>query len=338
MADPYVLLAENRAAYQTMRNMMTGTRSERGRIGLPVTLCGPSGSGKTALIKHVLSEARASQKSKDEFPDSCYWTGLDWADDYRRADRDGATADWLRKQQQAPTLIIDGVDVIARRAGMSEQLAAVVDSAIERSARVVLTIASLPGQQRGFSRRLADRIRGGTILPLDPLRVASAEKLLQHFLSRRQIPADADAVSQLSSLVGTTPGDVLRAVKDLETHSIRNRSGLTPAVAAEFIRRVQGEPPSIPQIARAVAKEFSARVSDLRAQTRAQAIVIPRQTAMFLARHVAGEQYQTIGHYFGNRNHSTVVHSVRRVEQMLDDSPEFASRVVQIRSALGLPN
>lgn len=339
MADPFVLLPENRTAFEAVASAFarstSSKRAGQNKVGQPVTICGPSGSGKSALIKHLLAEANAKSKQRNREP--LFRSGIDWADEYRRADRDGATADWLRKQNQHSVVVLDGIDPLARRESVSEQLTSIIDTVVESGGRVVLTISSMPGQQRGFSRRLADRIRGGTLLSLEPLTLASREKLLEHFASRRQMPVEASALKRLATVTGTTAGEVFRTVQELEKLSIQRRSGVNPAVVGEFIRRIEGEPPSIPQIARAVAKEFSARVSDLRAAGRSQSIVVPRQTAMFLAREVAGEQYQVIGNYFGRRNHSTVVHSVRKVERMLDDSPEFASRVVQIRSALGLP-
>ena len=320
MADAFVLLPENRTVFETADPLLRGSRARWLSIGMPLTICGRSGSGKTALIKHLIGDV-VGKSSSSATASVLYRTGIEWGDEYRRADRDGATGDWLRKQLATNLLIIDGVDTLARHDSVAEQLVAIVDAALASNRRVVLTMSSLPGRQHGFSRRLADRIRGGTLLSIKPLQPTSCEKLLKQFAMQRQMPIEPIALQRLSHVVGTTAGDVVEAVKDLEKLSIRNRSGVTDAVAGSYVRRLNGETPSIPQIARAVAKEFSARVSDLKAAGRSQSVVVPRQTAMFLAREVAGEHYGTIGNYFGNRNHSTVVHSVRRVEQMLDESP-----------------
>lgn len=330
MPDAFVLLPENQAVYETVSRVLRVSRRANASLAQPLTICGPAGCGKTALLRKL------GQSSK---PSSAWLlqSGVDWADDYRRADRDGATAEWQQKQAKLTTLILDGIDAVARKGNVSEQLCAVIDDVIGRGGVVILTMSSMPGRRPGFSPRLADRIRGGTTLALGALSHESSAKLLQRFANARQMPAERAALQRLAAVVPGNPGELQRVIAELEKLTIRRGSGITTAVAGEYLRRTHGEKLTLPQITKAVAKEFSAKVSDLRAPGRSQSVVVPRQTAMFLAREIAGEQYQAIGDYFGRRNHSTVLHSVRKVEQMLDDSPEYASRVLQIREELGLP-
>lgn len=330
MSASFVLVTENRIAFDAASAMVIGPPRVARQMGKPLTICGPADSGKSAIIKHLVKGEKTSARRT-----IICQSAVEWADEYRRADRDGATADWLHKLGKVKCLVLDDVEQIAGHAAIGNQLAAACDLIVSNGGRVVMTLAALPGRSKGFSIRLADRIRGGTIVSIDPLGEASREKFLRQFAAARQMPVEAEAITRLSPAVGTTAGEIKRTVEELEKRTVRRGGGLTVGIVGEYIRRKEVETPSIPQITKAVAREFSARVSDLRASGRSQSVVLPRQTAMFLAREISGEHYQKIGDYFGRRNHSTVVHSVRRIEQMLDDSPEFASRVVQIRSQLG---
>jgi chromosomal replication initiator protein len=87
-------------------------------------------------------------------------------------------------------------------------------------------------------------------------------------------------------------------------------------------------------IQQAVAREWGVTVDGLRSKTRTKTLTTPRQVAMFLAREMMGTQLVEIGAAFGGRDHSTVIHSLERVVEMVRGEADFASRVERLRSAL----
>ena len=94
--------------------------------------------------------------------------------------------------------------------------------------------------------------------------------------------------------------------------------------------------PSLHEIALATARHFSLRLADLRSPVRRRALVTARGVAVYLARHFAGESLQEIGRYFGGRDHTTVMHSCRKTEEIVEGDPdhscgdrEAAERVVE---------
>ena len=150
----------------------------------------------------------------------------------------------------------------------------------------------------------------------------------------RGFPLTEDHAAAMAGVLGDTAGAIRDDVAVFEKLLVDRGRAVDDSVVTEFVRRRTAAKPSIPVIARVVAREYSARVSDLRAGGRSSAVVLPRQAAMFLARTVAGEPYQAIGDYFGKRNHSTVVHSVKRIEKLMAEGDERVGRIREIRETL----
>ena len=88
------------------------------------------------------------------------------------------------------------------------------------------------------------------------------------------------------------------------------------------------------QIQQRVAAEWGATVEGLQSKTRTKNLTVPRQVAMYLAREVLGLQLVEIGQAFGGRDHSTVIHSLERVGEMMKESSEFRGRVDKVRETV----
>jgi chromosomal replication initiator protein len=87
-------------------------------------------------------------------------------------------------------------------------------------------------------------------------------------------------------------------------------------------------------VQRTVAAEWGVTIEGLQSKTRTKTLTIPRQVAMFLAREILGMQLVEIGLAFGGRDHSTVIHSLERVEAMMAESTEFRTRVERMRESV----
>jgi len=99
-------------------------------------------------------------------------------------------------------------------------------------------------------------------------------------------------------------------------------------------QRNNKQQPSVHEIAVATAKHFSLRLTDLKSPVRRRVLVTARGVAVYLARHCGGESLQEIGHYFGGRDHTTVMHSCRRTEEMLDSDPAIHEAIERLRKEL----
>jgi chromosomal replication initiator protein len=163
--------------------------------------------------------------------------------------------------------------------------------------------------------------------------------------------------AELDHLELTIPDEVIRFIAENVRSSIRELEGsiikllayaslkhreITIEVAREALRdKIRApEPGDEPAalntnaIQFAVAKEWGVTIDGLRSKTRTKTLTIPRQVAMHLMRELLGMQLVEIGNAFGGRDHSTVIHSLERVSEMVKDDADFARRVQKVETAL----
>jgi chromosomal replication initiator protein len=164
--------------------------------------------------------------------------------------------------------------------------------------------------------------------------------------------------ARLDHLELTIPEDVIRFIAENVRSSVRELEGsiikllayaslkhreITVEVARDALRdklkAMEGQGGGAPAlntyaIQQAVAKEWGVTTEGLRSKTRTKNLTVPRQVAMFLMRELLGMQLVEIGSAFGGRDHSTVIHSLERVGEMVKEEPTFGQRIAKIQAAL----
>jgi chromosomal replication initiator protein len=165
--------------------------------------------------------------------------------------------------------------------------------------------------------------------------------------------------AEMDHLEHTIPDDVLHFIADHVQSNVRELEGsvikllafaslkhrvITVELAREALRDKlrsnDGAPPRSERqdrmslIQQRVAAEWGVTVDGLQSKTRTKALTVPRQVAMYLAREVLGQQLVEIGQAFGGRDHSTVIHSLDRVAEMMKESAEFRGRVDKVRETV----
>ena len=330
----YVVLSENRTAFDAVTEAFTRPRAFSRRCGGLLLISGPSDCGKSTLVNRQWASVVATGRS-GRGPTPLRMTAARFAEMQKKAECDGTLVTWLAKLAASPLILLEAVHTLGGRSNLNAtaQLEALLDQVRERGGLVVATL-DRPSRHAVISERLADRLSSGVSTAIEKLSVATRAVVAQYFADRLGVPLSGEAASRLALKLGETVGEVEKDVTALQQLTASRPDSSVEVIVDEFCRRRAVQAPTISMIAKAVAREFSARVGDLRASGRSQAVVLPRQTAMFLARTVGGEPYQAIGDYFGKRNHSTVVHSVKRIERLLDDGDELAGRISAIHAQL----
>ena len=157
-----------------------------------------------------------------------------------------------------------------------------------------------------------------------------------------------DVIRFIAEHVRTNVRELEGSILKLLAYASLKRSAITLGLAREALRdklRNADDPGAdlatdtlVVGIQQAVAAEWGVTVDGLRSKTRTKTLTVPRQAAMYLLRQITGLQLVEIGAAFGNRDHSTVIHSLERVEEMLQTEPHFRERVENLRKRLGSPH
>jgi chromosomal replication initiator protein len=315
---------ENRsalAAVERVADCVCGRQTRRAVN--PLFLHGPSGVGKTHLVAGLA--ARVAERG----------LGLSvvilTAGDFDR-DPEASTADFAAARQ-ADLVAVEDVHRLSARA--VEPVVQLLDRSLARQVQLVFTAAVGPAQLERLPARLTSRLASGLIVGVELLGRASRLEFLRDRVSRKGLKVDSAVLDWLAEHVGGSGRLLDGAVARLETLT-RMHGGLleVEAVAESFRTDADAREATVERIAQRVGRYFRVEARQLQGRDRSRQALLPRQVGMYLARRLTGLSLQQIGAYFGGRDHSTVLHACRKVEQALVDDLALSGAVRELQADL----
>jgi chromosomal replication initiator protein len=301
----------------------------------PLFLHGPPGLGKTHLLGSVANYLHrhspqlsvhytTAESFTNDFVSCLHGSGIDaFKERYRRAD----------------VLLIDDVQFLQGKARTADEFFHTFNALYEGGAQLVLTADRVPAELSGLVERLRDRFEWGLTVPVDPPDLATRLVFLGN-LAREQtehLPPDA-----LRALATKTAAN-LRVLKGALTRVVAHSSLSASAVTAES---VEGALPAaalpspadadidVRQIQEAVAARLGLSVDDILSPSRRAPIARARQLAMFLTRELTHLSLPQIAQAFNRRDHTTVMHAIRRVERSALEDAVLSRAVEELSSEL----
>jgi chromosomal replication initiator protein len=295
----------------------------------PVMFHGPYGFGKTHLLNALAWEAMRNEPSRRVV----HLTAERFTTTFVRALQDKQTAAFKDELRNADLLLIDDVHFVAGKTSTQEELFHTLIALVEDGRRVVMTADRSPTELSEMEPRLRSHLQAGLVCGIEPadraLRLGILDRKLQtlaqqggflpsakpevmQFLGDRFTDSVRELEGALNTLVARVGGDLARLTLD-EAQTI-----LRPHLSCNE-RKV-----TVDQIQKTVAEHYSLTQADLISERRARAVARPRQVAMWLAKQITTRSLPDIGRRFGGRDHTTVLHAVRRIEQLKAEDPAIA--------------
>jgi chromosomal replication initiator protein len=260
-------------------------------------------------------------------------------------DRSGA--EFRRRYRETDLLLIDDVHFLkGRKEPTQEEFFHTFNALYEAGRQIVLTSDRPPSEIAGLEARLISRFQWGMVadigLPDFEHRVAILKQKAQ--LDRLELTIPDDVIHFIAEHVRSNVRELEGSIIKLLAYASLKHKDITVDVAREALRdklrAIEGFEPepvgslTILAIQQAVAKEWGVTVDGLRSKTRTKNLTVPRQIAMFLTRELLSTQLVEIGNAFGGRDHSTVIHSLEKVQQDVSDDSALRSRINRIRNNL----
>ncbi len=302
----------------------------------PLVLYGPSGSGKS----HVAQGLATVWKARSRRDRVVSTTAVDFARELAEAIESQAVEEFRVKYRTANLLVFEDLGMLATgksgKLSAQEEFIHTLDAMLAADGWVVVTASAAPAELPGLLPALQSRLAAGLTIPLAPPGPAARLAVLQQLAALRKVQLPEPVAQVLADgLTGTVPelagalihlamGDPLGDAKPIDLPSVRRY----------LAQRNRQQQPSLHEIALATARHFSLRLADLRSPVRRRALVTARGVAVYLARHFAGESLQEIGRYFGGRDHTTIMHSCRKIEEILKSDPTIHAAIEQLRKEL----
>jgi chromosomal replication initiator protein len=318
-----VPVPENRSAVRAARRLAARVIAGRPTASAfaPLVLHGLPGTGKTLV-------AAAAVRAVTDAPDG-RTARLVAARDLGRPDDDSADDADLRA---ADLLVVEDVQHLPPAA--ADVLGRLLDARAARRRPTVVTADAGPAGLTALPRRLTSRLTAGLVVPLEPLAAASRRRVLVRLAKRRGVPLAPDAVAWLADR--STGGGVRPLVGAVETlRAAGAAAGPLDRAAVEALLAEPSGPAPVERIVGRVAAAFGVTAKDVLGPSRLRAVLVPRQVAMYLAREVARLPLVRVGELFGGRNHTTVLHAVRKVEAAVAADATLAGTVRRLRAELG---
>lgn len=288
--------------------------------GNPLLLFGPSGSGKTALAVTI-----ASQEAHQDGERKLRWQYV-LASDFARQYAAAIAADDLEHFRQrllrVAILVVDDVHAIADKPTAQQELATRIEARVMENKTTILTCRRLPFEIRGLRPYLASRMVPGLSVPLALPGALATEAIFRQLLRKHQLQLDP---TMADLIVRSLPEKVSvpRLAALVQQMCLLSEEGSTPDLLNAAQSLMNPARPTLAAIAKAVAKRFQLKVSELKSNSRRQQVVRARSLAIYLSRQLTDRSLQQIGAFFGGRDHSTILHSCRKIELALPNDNQL---------------
>ena len=313
-----------------------------GKVYNPLFIYGATGLGKTHLMQAIAHEILdLNPQTRISFVGTEQFTN-----DLVGSIQNRTTSAFRRQYRETDLLLVDDIHFLKGKEATQEEFFHTFNALYEAGRQIVLTSDRPPSDIAGLEGRLVSRFQWGMVADIE----------LPDFEHRVAI---LKKKSQLDHLEHTIPDDVIRLIAENVRSSVRELEGsiikllayaslkhrdISVEVAREALRdklkngdfsTYNGKPTlSVSSIQQIVAQEWGVTPEGLKSKTRTKTLTLPRQIAMFLTRELLGTQLMEIGNAFGGRDHSTVIHSIEKITDALQQDSVFKTRVEKVRTLL----
>src|SRR5579863_553442 len=325
--ETFVAGPANDFAFEVARRVAAWTE---GPFFNPVLFHGPFGFGKTHLLNAIAWEAQARAPDKKVI----YLTAERFLSGFVRALMDKSGPAFKEDLRTADLLLIDDVHFIAGKQSSQEELFHTLAALTQDGRRVVFTADRAPTALNEMDARLRSHLQAGLVCGIEPadrsLRLGILERkleLLSHEPGVGTLSVRAEVLEFLADRFTDSVRELEGALNTLVARAGENIGRLSldevQAILRPHLRGAERRI-TVDEIQKACAEHFGLRQADLISERRNRAIARPRQAAMWLAKQLTTRSLPDIGRRFGGRDHTTVLHAVRRIEQLRAEDPQLA--------------
>jgi chromosomal replication initiator protein len=299
----------------------------------PLYLYGGVGLGKTHLMHAIGWHIRALRPERKII----YLSAEKFMYQFIRALRFKSTMDFKEQFRSVDLLMIDDVQFIANKDSTQEEFFHTFNALVDQNRQIVISADKSPSDLEGLEERMRSRLGWGLVADLHPTTYELRLGILQSKAEQSSIPIPQKVMEFLAHRITANVRELEGALNRIEAHRQLVRRDITLESAQEVLHdmlRSSERRVTIDEIQRRVAEHFNIRLGEMTSERRARAVARPRQIAMYLAKQLTQRSLPEIGRKFGGRDHTTVIHAVRKIEELKHSDPALCEDVELLRRML----
>ena len=291
----------------------------------PLFIYGGVGLGKTHLL-HAIGNHIVQHRIFPDVKRICYISSEEFTNELINSLRYEKMDEFRNKFRRMDILLIDDIQFIAGKERTQAEFFHTFNSLYEARKQIVVTSDKFPKDIPNFEERLRSRFEWGLIADIQPPDIETKVAILKKKAENENISLPNDVAfylaSQIDSNIRMLEGSLIRIV----AFASLTKTSIDLQLAKEVLKNIikpKEEFISIDLIQKVVVNFFNIKISDLKMKRKTKSYVIPRQIAMYFSRKFTGSSLLEIGDKFGGKDHSTVLHSIKKVEERISKDISF---------------
>ncbi len=300
----------------------------------PLFLYGGVGMGKTHLMQAIGHEI------KRRLPQAaiCYVSSEKFTNEMINSLRYDKMTSFRDKFRNVDVLLVDDIQFLAQKERTQEEFFHTFNALHESMKQIVIASDRPPKELAEVEDRLRSRFEWGLIADIQPPDLETKVAILQKKAEQEKVTLPTDVALYIASNIRSNVRELEGALIRLVAHSSLTGAEITLPYAQQVLKNFidsQASKVTIESIQKATAEQFGLRLVEIKAKNNSRAIVYPRQIAMYLAKHLTEASLPEIGRQFGGKHHTTVLHSVEKIDVARKNDKDLNRLINKLTEQLG---
>jgi chromosomal replication initiator protein len=327
--DNFVVGKPNELAYAAARRVAEAPTPPFN----PLFLYGGVGLGKTHLMHAIGLHIKKQTPERSII----YLSAEKFMYQFVRALRTKDTMAFKEQFRSVDVLMIDDVQFIGGREATQEEFFHTFNALVDQNRQVIISADKSPSDLEGVEERMRSRLGWGLVADIHPTTYELRLGILQAKAEQSSTDIPVKVLEFLAHKITSNVRELEGALNRILAHATLVGRPITLETTQEVLHdllRANDRRVTIEEIQKRVSAHFNVRIADMHSARRARAVARPRQVAMYLSKQLTSRSLPEIGRKFGGRDHTTVMHAVRKVEELKATDASFAEDVELLRRML----
>jgi len=299
----------------------------------PLFLYGGVGLGKTHLM-HAIAWSLRGREAELQI---AYMSAEKFMYRFINALRTQNIMEFKTQLRSVHVLMVDDLQFLIGKDNTQEEFFHTFNALIDAGKQIIISADKAPNDLSGIEDRLRTRLSGGIVADLHATTYELRLSILQAKAAHAGVEVPPRVLELLARKIASNVRDLEGALNRIVAHARLFGRPITlesvPEVLSDILR-AHDKRLSIDDIQRKVAEHYNIRLTEMASARRSRAVARPRQVAMYLAKQLTSRSLPEIGKRFGNRDHTTVLHAVNKITELMQEDPAFAEDVSLLRKML----